>query len=214
MSLVSGIVFYALKIWAPLKVKQDGDVAAIKSSLWVKVAALDLDYQVVQSASDKKTYTVLPHGKAYGIVSDPQDHVFVLIRRLHRPQMISSAKEWSPDALWHISDATIKASGDWEGAVCGYPHIEFDAPDYEYWEIMAIATHKEDAVRDKITPEVCAISDEDINGLAPIITCSETAVSMRPPISGGGYYIDSVLAPKPRQWCKTAMSAYMSASIE
>ena len=125
----------------------------------------EINYQVLQSASDKATYTVLPRGQALGIVSDPKTHVFFLIRRLHRPKMISSGREWSPDELWHISEATVRASGDWEGAVCGYPDIEFDAPDYEYWEIMAIATNTEDAVTDKIVPQMCAIRDEDLKGL-------------------------------------------------
>lgn len=173
---------------------------SMKNSMWVKVTALEINYQVLQSASDKATYTVLPRGQALGIVSDPKTHVFFLIRRLHRPKMISSGREWSPDELWHISEATVRASGDWEGAVCGYPDIEFDAPDYEYWEIMAIATNTEDAVTDKIVPQMCAIRDEDLKGLASIITCSKTAISMRKPISGGSYYIDPMLVPKPMQW--------------
>ncbi|WP_417914210.1 hypothetical protein [Candidatus Electronema sp. JM] len=203
MLIVGGVVFYTLHIWAPNKSIDNNTYKKTKRDLWVRITSQNVIYHTIRQDSSDKDYLVVSDGKVTGIVSDPASHVYLLIRRFNRPQFLKSSEQWIPEKYWGIKEAVVKAGGDWEGIICDYPEIEHNTPDYGYWELMAIATYDKNKIDSEIVWQTCGINHSNILiiGNTDNTSCSETVISMRPPISKKGYYIDKSLAPKETTYC-------------
>jgi hypothetical protein len=167
---------------------------------WLKITYTgDVRFHSVKAAvGDART--VWPYGPVRGIVSNPRLHLYVLIRMIRRTPFGSSPTDYLAGTGWRISEGIVEASGNWRAGVCFTPYVYPEKPpDFEYWEVLAVATPDADSIREGIVHQICGISEEDLRHPSALV-CSESRIIMRPP-DRGGYYIDHREAPKPRRYC-------------
>jgi hypothetical protein len=164
---------------------------------WIRVTDIS-DIRFSSLASATGTYkSIFATGEVLGLVSDPSMTVFVLIDVARRQdEMVERVEE----KLWGISEAIVAADGSWQAQVCKHPHLRSaERPFFEFWEIMAVATHEPEDLMEHVVDQQCSIRENDLASLHRI-ACSGTRVTMRPPEDGVGAYLHDV-EPRPRNPC-------------
>jgi hypothetical protein len=167
---------------------------------WIRIgSSSDVSFDSIPSAGGEAR-TVRPYGSVTGVVSDAHLDVFLLIRMIPRNSTQISPSDYLAGRGWRIAQGVVDASGNWTAPVCFTPYVYVrDAPDFEYWELLSIATTDAATINSAITYQTCGISEEVLKNMKTII-CSETKVMMRPP-DRGGYFIDHSASPRSRSYC-------------
>jgi hypothetical protein len=170
---------------------------------WVKIANTgNLKFE------EARNYLAVS-GSVTGIVSNPSLDVFLLYRIIREcgpflgervvPGRPVPGGCIDPVEDWHVSAATVDAVGNWAASPCVIPRTYAKAhADFDYWEVLAVATRERSAVGNQVVQMTCGISADALCRTAGITT-SEPRVVLR--TTGPGYAIWQEYAPSPRSAC-------------
>lgn len=176
--------------------------SSLEPNVWVKIANTgNLKFE------DTRNH-LSPSGSVTGIVSNPSLDVFLLYRIVREcgpfigervvPGRPVPGGCIDPVENWHASAATVDAVGNWTATPCSIPRTYSEGlPDFDYWELLAVATRERSAVENQIVQLTCGISTDAL--CRARVTTSEPRVVLR--TRGPGYAIWQEYAPSPRSVC-------------